>query len=219
MLDDLDKELERRGHRFVRYADDVNVYVRSKAAGERVMASVQRFLEKRLRLRVNRTKSTVGRPWSLTFLGYRISSSRAPKLWLPSDRGKRLKKKLKPLLRRGRGRNLGQVIKELNPVLRGWLEYYKLAQAKGKLEELDIWIRRRLRLIIWRQWKKPRTRFKKLMKLGVNQSKAARAAWGRDGPWASSAGSAINVAYPNETFETLGLINLVNRYRQLDSCI
>ena len=121
--------------------------------------------------------------------------------------------------RRGRGQNLKKFIEELNIILRGWLNYYKLARAKTKLQELDAWIRHRLRHIIWRQWKTPRTRFKKLMKLGVDQAKAAKAAWGRDGPWASSAGSAINVAYPNEAFEDLGLINLRRLFECLQSSV
>lgn len=111
------------------------------------------------------------------------------------------------------------VIHELNPVLRGWLEYYKLAKAKMKLMELDGWVRHRLRLIIWRQWKTSRTRFNKLVKLGVSNAKAARTAWGRNGPWASSASSAINVAYPNKAFDDMGLVNLSVQYRRLASSI
>nr|NIV45675.1 group II intron reverse transcriptase/maturase [Gammaproteobacteria bacterium] len=158
LLDELDKELERRGHRFVRYADDCNVYVQSKAAGERVMASLERFLAKRLRLRVNRDKSAVARPWKRKFLGYSVTWHRKPKLKVAPESIKRLKGKLRQKLRQGRGRNLGCVVRDLGPVIRGWVAYYRLSEVKGSFEVLDQWLRRKLRCIQWRQWKRPRTR-------------------------------------------------------------
>ena len=149
LLDELDRELERRGHRFVRYADDCNVYVKSKAAGERVMASLEKFLAKRLRLKVNREKSKVTRPWKCKLLGYSVTAHREVKLRLAPESIRRLKEKLRPILRRGRGRNLVSVIEELRPVLLGWVAYFRLVETKGRFEELDAWIRRRLRCILW----------------------------------------------------------------------
>ena len=169
LLDELDKELERRGHRFVRYADDFQVYVKSEAAGERVMASLENFLRKRLRLKVNRKKSAVGRPWKRKFLGYRTTTDRKPKLKPDPKSVKRMKLKLKELFRRGRGWSLARTIRELNPVLRGWGYYYRLSNVEGVFEELDQWVRRRLRLLLWRQWKRPRTRAKELQKRGLDR--------------------------------------------------
>lgn len=220
LLDDLDKELERRGHRFCRYADDVNVYVKSAKAGHRVMDSLEQFLGKQLRLKVNRDKSAVARPWTRTFLGYSVTNSRKnPRLKVSRRSFQRLKSKLRPILRRGRGRNIQRVIEELRPSLQGWMSYYRLTQVKAGLSEMDAWIRRKLRCIRWRQWKKPRTRFKKLVAAGVNQKKAAKAAWGRDGPWASAASSAINVALPNTALQEWGLLSLVDYHRHLECSV
>ncbi len=216
LLDDLDQELERRGHRFCRYADDANVYVRSEKAGQRVMASLENFLSKRLRLKINRSKSAVARPWKRQFLGYSVTNNLKPRLKVARKSIQRLKTKLKPILRRGRGRNLKQVIKELRPILRGWMNYFKLTAITGELKELDAWLRRKLRCIRWRQWKTPRTRFKKLVARGVNQPKAARAAWGRDGPWRSAASSAMNVAMPNRALYEMGLLSLLEYHRHLE---
>ena len=220
LLDDLDKELERRGHRFCRYADDVNVYVKSAKAGERVMGSLEHFLGKRLRLKVNRAKSAVARPWTRTFLGYSVTSSRKnPRLKVSRRSFQRLKSKLRPVLRRGRGRSIQRVIEELRPSLQGWMSYYRLTEVKAGLSEMDAWIRRKLRCIRWRQWKKPRTRFKKLVAAGVSRRKAAKAAWGRDGPWASAASSAINVALPNKVFEQWGLLSLLDYHQHLECSV
>ncbi len=217
LLDELDKELERRGHRFVRYADDTNVYVKSQKAGERVMASLERFLSKRLRLRVNRTKSAVARPWKRQFLGYSVTSNREPRLKVAPKAVQRLKKKLRPLFRQARGNNLTTTVGALNPKLQGWIAYYRLATVTGVFTQLDSWIRRKFRVVIWRHWKKPGTRFKELMKRGVNRPKAARAAWGRDGPWQSAAGSAMNVAVPNKDLRAIGLLSLADKHHQLAS--
>jgi RNA-directed DNA polymerase len=150
LLDDLDKELERRGHRFCRYADDVNIYVCSKWAGRRVLDSVERFLAHRLRLQVNRQKSAVDRPWKRTFLGYRMTFHKRPRLKVASSSVQRLKMKLKTSFRKGRGRNLVKFIEDLSLTLRGWANYFCLSEVKGVFEELDGWIRRKLRCIIWR---------------------------------------------------------------------
>jgi RNA-directed DNA polymerase len=215
LLDELDKELERRGHRFVRYADDFRVYVKSKAAGERVMASLEHFLEKRLRLKVNRKKSAVGRPWKRKFLGYRTTTDKKPRLKPDPKSVKRLKSKLKVLFRRGRGWSLAHTVEELNPILRGWVNYYRLADVKGVFEALDQWIRRRLRLLLWRQWKRPRTRFKRLRQRGLDCDRAKRSAYNGFGPWWNAGASHMNQAVPTSTFARMGLVNLLQQHRRL----
>ena len=166
----------RRGHRFVRYADDCNVYVRSRRAGERVLDSIERFLGKRLRLEVNRAKSAVDRPWRRKFLGYTVTSHREAKLRVSPESVRRLREKLRRLLRSGRGRSLNCVIQDLGPVLNGWLEYFRLAESVGSFEELDKWLRRKLRCILWRQWKQPPTRIKELMRRGIDRQRATASA-------------------------------------------
>ncbi|WP_312867326.1 group II intron reverse transcriptase/maturase [Rhizobium sp. P40RR-XXII] len=151
LLDDLDKELERRGHAFCRYADDCNVYVRSQHAGERVMAPLTCFLTERLKLTVNGAKSAVDRPWRRIFLGYTMTAHKAPRLRIAASSVARFRGKLKAAFRAGRGRALGATIKDLTPVLRGWIAYFRLTDSKGILEDLDGWLRRRLRCILWRQ--------------------------------------------------------------------
>lgn len=215
LLDDLDKELERRGHRFVRYADDCNVYVKSKAAGERVMASLEQFLSKRLRLKVNRTKSAVARPWERKFLGYTVTRQRGNKLKVAVESLKRLRAKLRPILRSGRGHKPSQIVGELNRVTRGWVAYYRLAEVTGIFEELDQWIRRKLRCILWRQWKRPKTRFKELRRLGVDVEYAALAAYGGRGPWFNAGASSMNRAIPNAWLRKLGLVSLFEEHRRL----
>ena len=215
LLDELDKELERRGHRFVRYADDFQVYVKSKAAGERVMTSLESFLEKRLRLKVNREKSAVGRPWKRKLLGYTVTTNRKPKLKPDPKSVKRLKVKLKDLFRRGRGWSLARTIRELNPILRGWGHYFRLADVKGVFERLDEWIRRRLRVLLWRQWKRPRTRFNELRKRGLDEAKAARSAYNGYGPWWNAGAGHMHLAVPASTFVEMGLVNLLDQHRRL----
>jgi group II intron reverse transcriptase/maturase len=217
LLDELDKELERRGHRFVRYADDCNVYVQSEAAGKRVMASLERFLRERLRLRVNREKSAVARPWKRKFLGYTVTWHRDPKLKVALQSIQRLKAKLRPILRRGRGRSLAQVIEELGPILRGWVAYFRLAEVKGSFEELDAWLRRKLRCILWRQWKKPRTRIKKLRKLGLDPDRARASAYNGRGPWWNAGASHMNQAIPTRMLRRMGLVSLLEEHWRLQS--
>jgi RNA-directed DNA polymerase len=163
LLDDLDKELERRGHSFCRYADDCNIYVTSRRAGERVMASVTQFLTERLRLTVNAAKSAVDRPWKRSFLGYSMTHHLKPRLKVAAKSVVRLRDKLRATFRQGRGQSIERTVEILMPILRGWIAYFRLAQVKGTFEELDGWLRRRLRCILWRQWKRPRTRVGKLM--------------------------------------------------------
>ncbi|MGH7676098.1 MAG: group II intron reverse transcriptase/maturase, partial [Gemmatimonadales bacterium] len=215
LLDELDKELEQRGHRFVRYADDCNVYVRSEAAGQRVLASLERFLQKRLRLKVNRDKSAVERPWKRKFLGYSVTANHEPKLRIAGQSVKRLRAKLRPVFRRGRGRNLASTVEELGPILRGWVAYFRMAEVKASFVELDAWMRRRLRCILWRQWKTPRTRRRKLVKLGVWADLAAAGAYGGRGPWHNSNGHHMKLAVPNETLRRMGLVSFLKEYQRL----
>jgi RNA-directed DNA polymerase len=215
LLDELDKELERRGHRFVRYADDCNVYVRSKEAGERVMASLERFLAKRLRLKVNRDKSAVARPWQRKFLGYSVTPHLKPKLKVAPESLKRLKGKLRPVWRRGRGRTLANTVAELNPVLRGWVAYYRMAEVKGSFEAVDVWIRRKLRVVVWRQWKTPGSRLKKLRQHGVDAARARAGAMNSRGPWWNAGASHMNQAVPNAALQEWGLVSLLEEHRRL----
>lgn len=215
LLDDLDKELERRGHRFVRYADDCNVYVESKAAGERVMASLERFLAERLRLKVNREKSAVARPWDRKFLAYTVTVNRIPRLKVSPKAVDRLKEKLRPFWKRGRGCSLPKLAEELAPVLRGWVAYFRLAEVKTTFETLDAWIRRKLRCIQWRQWKKPRTRLNELRRRGLTHDLAAAAAYGGRGPWRNARGQAMNIALPNAAMAQWGLPSLLDEHRRL----
>jgi RNA-directed DNA polymerase len=151
LLDDLDTELERRGHAFCRYADDFTIYVNSRIAGQRVLDSVTRFVEERLRLKVNRAKSAVDRPWNRTFLGYSVTMHKQTRLKIAAGSVQRLRGKLKNIFRAGRGQSLSKLIAKLVPVLRGWMNYFRYTQVRGILEELDGWIRRRLRCVLWRQ--------------------------------------------------------------------
>jgi RNA-directed DNA polymerase len=218
LLDDLDKELEQRGHRFVRYADDFQVYMKSEAAGERVKASLESFLKKRLRLKVNSRKSAVGRPWKRKFLGYRTTTEKKPKLKPDPKSVERLKTKLKELFRRGRGWSLARTIRELNPVLRGWGYYYRLSDVEGVFEALDQWVRRRLRLILWRQWKRPRTRAKELRKRGLDQDRAWRSAYNGRGPWWNAGSRHMNQAVPTRALHQMGLVSLLQQHRRLKCC-
>jgi len=215
LLDELDRELERRGHRFVRYADDSNVYVQSKAAGERVMASLERFLEKRLRLRMNRNKSAVARPWKRKFLGYSVTWHRKPKLKAAPQSVKRLKSKLRLFFRRARGRNLGQVIRELGPIIRGWVGYFRLSEVRISFELLDQWLRRKLRCILWRQWKRPKTRRKKLIALGLDSERARLSAGNGRGPWWNAGAGHMNQAMPTRRLRRMGLLSFLDEYRRL----
>jgi RNA-directed DNA polymerase len=216
LLDDLDKELERRGHAFCRYADDCNIYVRSRRAGERVLTSITGYLKKRLKLTVNREKSAVERPWRRTFLGYSMTMHKQARLKVAPASVRRLKSKLRAAFRRGRGRNLGRFITEdLKPLLKGWINYFCLAQVKGIFEELDGWIRRKLRNILWRQWKKPRTRARKLVQRGLDPKHAWRSAINGRGPWWNSGASHMNRAFPRRFFDRCGLVNLLDELRCL----
>jgi len=212
MLDELDKELERRGHSFCRYADDCNIYISSRKAGERVLASLSRFVEQKLKLKVNHEKSAVDRPWKRIFLGYSFSWHKQPKIRVPKQTVQRFRSKAKQLFRQGRGRNLARFIEEsLNPLLIGWTNYFKLAEFKGFAEELDSWIRRRLRLIVWRQWKRPYTRMKRLIKAGLSEERAAKSAFNGRNPWWNSGASHMNAAFPKRFFDGLKLVSMLDQ--------
>jgi RNA-directed DNA polymerase len=215
LLDELDRELERREHRFVRYADDCNVYVRSKRAGERVMVSLEVFLWQRLRLVVNRAKSAVDRPWKRKFLGYSVTHHREAKLRIAPESVRRFKEKLRPLLRAGRGRSVGGTIEDLTPVLTGWVRYFRLAETRVSFEELDQWLRRKLRCILWRQWKRPRTRAKELMKRGLDPGRAWASAYNGRGPWWNAEASHLHAAVPTRRLTQLGLPSLLAEHRRL----
>jgi RNA-directed DNA polymerase len=215
LLDELDKELERRGHCFVRYADDCNIYVRSRHAGERVLTSIERFLQERLRLTVNRDKSAVDRPWKRKFLGYTFTMHYQPKLKVAPESVKRLKGRLREMLRRGRGRRLADVIAELRPVLTGWVSYYRKSEVRITFERLDQWIRRKLRAILWRQWKRPWTRAKNLVRRGLAPLRAWISATNGRGPWWNAGASHMNQAVPTRYLSQLGLVNLTQESRRL----
>ena len=210
MLDDLDKELERRGHKFVRYADDCNIYVQSKRAGERVMKSITEFLKRRLKLKVNILKSAVDRPWKRKFLGYSMTGETKPRLKVAERSVERLKDKVREEIRKGQGRNIQKVIKELSLALRGWIQYFKLAEVKNILEELDQWIRRKLRCVLWKQWKRVYTRVKNLMKRGLGKERAWKSAMNGRGPWWNAGASHMNEAYKKFDFDRMGLVSLLD---------
>jgi RNA-directed DNA polymerase len=213
MLDDLDKELERRGHTFVRYADDCNIYVQSRRAGERVMKSITEFLGKRLKLKANAAKSAVDRPWKRKFLGYSMTSETEPRLKVAQRSVERLKDKLRGIFRKGRGRNINKVIEELDVVLRGWTQYFKLAEVKNVFEELDEWLRRKLRCILWRQWKRIRARIRNLIQRGLEKERAIKSATNGRGPWWNAGASHMNEAYKKSDFDRMGLVSLLNTIR------
>jgi RNA-directed DNA polymerase len=215
LLDDLDRELERRGHRFARYADDCNVYVQSRTAGERVLTSLERFLVKRLRLRVNREKSAVARPWQRKFLGYTVTMHRTPKLRVAPQSITRLKTRLRLQLRAGRGRSLSRTVADLKPLLRGWVGYFRMADVRSSFEELDAWLRRRLRCLLWRQWKRPRTRARELLRRGLDLTRAWASANNGRGPWWNAGASHMHAAVPSAALRHWGLLSLVDEHRRL----
>lgn len=218
MLTELDRELERRGHCFCRYADDCQIYVRSERAGERVLEGISVFLEKRLKLRVNQSKSAVSRPSKRKFLGYSMYRSQAAvKLRIATTSISRLIAKLRQLFRSARGRNLGKTIAQLNPILRGWAQYFRLTESMRPLTELDGWIRHRLRCILWRQWKRNHTRGKNLMKAGLDEVRAWKSATNGRGPWWNSGASHMNQAYKKSYFDNLGLVSILETVIRLQS--
>lgn len=217
LLTDLDRELERRGHRFCRFADDCNVYVKSKRAGVRLLASLTRFLSERLKLTVNVSKSAVARPWQRKFLGYSQTWHKKPRLRIAQTSRERFKDKVRQVLRGARGRKLSDTIHRLNPLLRGWAAYFRLTDTQGVLEELDGWVRRKLRCILWRQWKRTLSRARHLMRAGLSEERAWRSATNGRGPWWNSGASHMNAAFKKAWFERLGLVSLLATVQRLQS--
>jgi RNA-directed DNA polymerase len=214
LLTDLDRELERRGHSFCRYADDCNVYVSSWAAAEHAMQEFTQFLQQRLKLQVNRDKSACARPWQRKFLGYSFTHHKQAKLKVAPESLKRLQAKVRECLSVGRGRTLWVTIGKLALLLRGWMSYFRLTEVKGILQTLDRWIRRKLRCLLWRQWKHWSGRFKALVKLGVGRFYARQLARNRRGPWRNSRSPHMQEACPNSYFDRMGLISLVTTHQQ-----
>jgi RNA-directed DNA polymerase len=210
MLDVLDKELEKRGHRFVRYADDCNIYVRSRRAGERVMAGIEKFLAKRLKLKVNKAKSAVAKPNIRKFLGFSFTIGKKPRGRIAPQALDRFQAKVRELTRRTRGQSLAQIVKELSVYLRGWRGYFGYCQTPSVLRALDEWTRRRLRAIAWKQWKRGRTRFAELRRCGVGRDLAAQTAGSPCGPWRISNSPALTIALPIVYFGSLGLASVAD---------
>lgn len=214
MLDELDKELERRGHNFCRYADDCNIYVRSRSAGNRVMRSIKGFIENKLKLKVNETKSAVDRPWNRKFLGFSFYKSKGKiRIRIHEKSVKRFKEKVREITNRNKGINMGYRIERLNQITTGWVNYFGLADAKGRMKALDEWIRRRLRACIWKQWKKIKTRHDNLVKLGLADNEAWKFANTRKGYWRISNSQILNITLTNKYFESIGYKSLYDRYQ------
>jgi RNA-directed DNA polymerase len=211
VLDELDRELERRGHRFVRYADDCNIYVRSQRAGERVMESLTGFLARCLKLKVNEEKSAVARPWRRKFLGFSFTGGRKPKRRIAAESLKRFRRRVRVLTRRTRGISIEQMVEELSQYLKGWIGYYGFCETPSVLRDLNSWIRRRLRCVIWKQWKRGRRRYEALRARGIGRDLAAQTAGSPHGPWRISRSPALNYAFPNVYFTSLGLPTLTTR--------
>ena len=212
LLDKLDKELERRGHKFVRYADDCNIYMKSKKAGERVMNSITNFIEVKLKLKVNREKSAVDRPWKRKFLGFSFTFNKKPKVRISKESIKRLKSKIRELTSRSKPIPMEIRIEKLNQYLTGWCGYFALADTPSKFKEFDEWIRRRLRMIEWKQWKTPKTRVRKLKGLGVAPNKAYE--WGnsRKKYWRIASSPILHKTLDNSYWSNRGLKSLYQRY-------
>ena len=204
LLDDLDKELEKGGHRFARYADDCNIYVRSRRAGERVMNSVRRFLDEVLSLRVNERKSAVDRPGRLKFLGFSFYTRKGEVLVRVAKQAlNRCRDKLRQLTRRTRSGKLEEIIQNVNEYVMGWIGYFRLADTPSVFAELDEWLRRRLRQLVWKRWKRGRTRYRELVALGVPPSRAAGGAGGTS-PWRMAATPVVNEALRMPTGRSKG---------------
>lgn len=209
VLDELDKELEHRGLRFVRYADDFQIYVGTRRSADRVMASISKFIERKLRLRVNMTKSEVGRPWDRTFLGYSFTMDKQVRLKPGKDSIVRFRDKVKAKFRSGKGRNIGSfILEDLNPIIQGWAMYFSLSETKNWMAPIDSWLRRRLRKVKWQQWKRNWTRFEGLLKRGLAEEHAARSAFNRLGPWFNSGASHMNQAFPKSYYDKIGLVTI-----------
>jgi RNA-directed DNA polymerase len=215
MLDELDRELESRRLAFCRYADDCNIYVASEQAGKNLLAGLTGWLWSVLKLKVNAAKSAVARPWQKAFLGHNITWHSAPKLRIAEVSRRRLTANVKALLRRAQGRSLAITIEKLNPLLRGWAAYFKLSRGTTALETADGWVRRKLRCILWRQWKWPAPRARNLMQRGLSADKAWRSAFNGHGPWWNAGASHMHLALPKSWFDRRGLVSLLDTVQRL----
>ena len=215
MLTDLDKELERRGHLFCRYADDCNIYVYSEKAGHRVLKSITQFMEKKLRLKVNREKSAVGHPWRRKFLGFSFTNLKKTTIRVHEKSRKAIREKVKKLCRIGKGMNFKTFIKyKLNPVIRGWANYYKTTDCHSFAKTLDAWIRRRLRTLQWRKWVRVKSKYKKLAAMGVDPHKAYMMANSSKGAWRTCGFLTMAEAFPYTYFEEQGLVSVYQIVRE-----
>jgi RNA-directed DNA polymerase len=207
--DELDRELERRGHRYVRYADDCNIYVRSQRAGQRVMASVTQFITKELKLKVNETKSAVARPQERKFLGFSFTAGPEIKRVIAPKALDRFKQRIREITRRAKGVSMQTTIEELAPYMRGWRSYFGYCETPEVLVSLTRWVRLRLRAAMWRQWKTPRRRREALLELGVRIRLARNTAGSGLGPWYLAKAKALSVGLSNAYFKSLGLPSLI----------
>ena len=205
VLDELDRELERRGHRFVRYADDCNIYVHSERAGQRVMESVSDFIRRKLKLKVNQEKSAVARPQDRKFLGFSFLKGPDAKRCISPQALNRFRKKVREMTGRTKGRSLPQVVTRLAVYLRGWRSYFGFCQTPWTLRDLDSWIRRRLRCLQWKQWRKWRKRAAELKRAGIDHRTAIDTVFSARGPWRQSRTRAVSRALPTKHFHALGL--------------
>lgn len=217
VLDELDKELEKRGHRFVRYADDANIYVKTRKAGHRVMESITTFIEKKLKLKVNREKSAVDRPWKRKFLGFSFTAHKEPKIRIAKESLVKVKQIIRLLTSRRKSIAMEERLESLNRYLMGWCGYFALAETPSLFQRLDKWIRRRLRMCMWKQWKKPRTRIKRLISLGISKDQAYE--WGntRKGYWRVASSPILHQTLDNQYWSSMGLRSLEARYNSLRS--
>lgn len=217
-LNELDKELTRRRHKFVRYADDCNIYVKSKRAGERVLKSITQFLEKELKVEVNAEKTQVGSPLRLKFLGFSLGAGRKGAYLRPHQKSKqRVKQELKRITRRNRGVSLDRILHEIKQKMQGWIQYYSIGKMKIFLQQLDKWLRSRIRQYIWKQWKNIGTRFKALVKLGMSHKQAKTYANTRKGYWRNAHSKTLLMTITNKRLTQRGLLNMSQLYQSIQS--
>jgi len=214
VLTDLDRELERRGHAFARYADDCNVYLGSRKAAEQAFAAIEGYLQSKLKLQINRDKSAVARANTRDFLGYGLIGRETARLKVAAASVARLRAKAKAVLRQTSGKGLTATVEALNPLLRGWTSYFRYAEVKDVWQDLDGWMRRKLRCRLWRQCKRPYARARTLMKQGLTRERAWRSATNGRGAWWNAGASHMNAAFPKSFFDRVGLVSLVDTYQR-----
>jgi hypothetical protein len=219
VLDELDKELETRGHKFVRYADDINTYVRSRRAGERVLAGLQEFIERHLKLKVNRLKSAVDQVRKRTFLGFSFTGEEVSRVRIAPQSMERVKKKIREMTSRTRSMKMEERLRRINEYMRGWLAYFHVAETPSLVRDLEQRIRRRLRQCVLRQWKLSKTKLRKLKSLGLNADRAAEIAYSSKGSWRLSLTSQLHKAMPDSYWKSYGLMSCVAHYNNLRAAL